>query len=70
MKIKIGGEYGLRDKGAIRVLSAIPTDTFTQYRCRTETGETVFYNEHGRSLPLDSRSGQHDTVSVIWEPQS
>jgi hypothetical protein len=55
MKLQVGKRYKIRDGGTITTHSAVHnTEQGTvTYRCTTETGETVFYDQYGRILPTD-----------------
>jgi hypothetical protein len=71
MLIKINGRYRLKDGGSIVVHSRCLTDTTDAMRCTTETGETVFYDEHGRILPLDGGKelARYNVEGIISEPK-
>ncbi len=57
MQIEVGKRYKIQDGGTVKVRSKIVTTDAagvdTRFRTTTETGEVVFYDEHGRVLPLD-----------------
>ncbi len=58
MQIEVGKRYKIQDGGTIKVQAKVtvsddPYNPACKMRCTTETGEVVFYDEHGRVLPLD-----------------
>ncbi len=69
MQIKTGGVYKLRDGGTLTVRARCATDTTDCVRCTTETGEVVFYDEHGRILPLDGgrELARYNVEAVVRE---
>lgn len=53
IKLQVGKRYKIRDGGTITVHSGQRVGLEARMYCTTETGEVVFYDEHGHILPVD-----------------